>query len=78
MVNNYQFIYFYNFLYTYIEMVNKYSQEDKGKLQKNHTKDTKIFLKKKKRKSVSIIGIEIKIFLKKKNKRKLSIREIII
>ena len=35
--------------------------------------DIKIFLKKKKKNSISIIVIEIKIFLKKKNKIKLSI-----
>ena len=50
-------------------MVNKYYQKNKEKLQKKANESTKIFLMKKKKKSV--IRIEIKIFLKKKNKRKL-------
>ena len=48
-------------------MVNKYKKTKKSFKQK-HAEDIKIFLKKKKIKSISIIIIEIKIFLKKKNK----------
>ena len=62
-------------------MVNKYKKTKKSFKQK-HAEDIKIFLKKKKKKSlrhyiflkkekiksISIIIIEIKIFLKKKNK----------
>ena len=61
------------FWYTYIKMVNECSQKIKESFKKKHTKGTKIFLKKKKTKNVSIIGIKIKIFLKMKNKGKLYI-----
>ena len=61
-------------------MMNKYYQKKKTikSFEKKHVKDIKIFLKENKKKSVSVIVIELRIFLKKKNKRKLSIREIII
>ena len=63
---------FLYFLYTYIKMVNKYHQKNKS-FKKKHKKDIKIFLKKKKKKSISIIVIELRIFLKKKNKKRLNI-----
>ena len=44
-------------------MVNKYYQKKtKKSFKKKHAKDIKIFLNKKKKKSVSIIVIEIKSF----------------
>ena len=42
-------------------MVNKY-QKKQRKASRKHRKDTKIFLKKKKKKSVNIIVIKIKSF----------------
>ena len=48
-------------------MVNKYYQKGEKRL------DIKFFLKKKKKKSLSIIVIELRIFLKKKNKKSLNI-----
>ena len=53
-------------------MVNKYYENTMKSFEKKHTKDTKLFLKKKKNKSVSIIVNVIRIFLKKIKKRKLS------
>ena len=66
------FFFFYDFVYKYIKMVNRYYQNNKEKFQKKHGKGTKIIMKKHKKKSVSIIRIEIKIFLKEKSKGKLS------
>ena len=56
-------------------MVSKYYQKilSKKSFEKKQVKSNKIFIKKKKRKSVRIIVIEIKFFQKKKSKRKLSI-----
>ena len=49
-------------------MSNKYYQKHKEKLKKKkHVKDIKIFLKKKKEKSVSIIMDVIRIFLRNKS-----------
>ena len=44
-------------------MVNKYYQKTKKSFKNNHVKDIKIFLIKKKKKSVSIVMIEIRIFI---------------
>ena len=44
---------------------NNNKQANKEKLQKKHVKGAKIFLKKKKKKHASIIGIEIKLGMKK-------------
>ena len=52
-------------------MVNKYDKRTKGK--KKHVKGTKFFLKRKNKKNVSIIVIELRIFLKKKNKSRFNI-----
>ena len=54
-------------------MVNKYYQNNEEKLRKEARENIKIFLKKKKKKSVSIIVKTIRIFMKKKKIRKLSI-----
>ena len=43
-------------------MVNKYYQEAKEKFQNKHGTDIKIFRKKKKKKSINTIMIEIRIF----------------
>ena len=59
-------------------MVNKYYQNNEEKLRKEARENIKIFLKKKKKKSVCIIVKTIRIFMKKKKIRKLSIWEIII
>ena len=53
-------------------MVNKYKKTKNG-FEKKHAKGTKTFLKNKKRKSMSIILIEIRTFLKNKNKKLLGI-----
>ena len=55
-------------------MVNKHYQKTKKSFKKKPVKGTKIFLKKKKKKSVSIIMIKLRIFLKKKNKKKVEYR----
>ena len=57
------------FLYTYIKMTNKYYQKTKKSLKRKHRKGTKIFPKKKKKKSINIIEIEIRIFLKKEKQK---------
>ena len=48
-------------------MTNNYYQNTKESSEKKHTKDIKIFLKKKKKKSVSIIVNVIRIFLRNEN-----------
>ena len=61
MVNNF----FHIFLYTHMQMINKYYKKNtKKSFKKKHVKGTKISLKKKKR-----LGTDIKIFLKKKRKK---------
>ena len=64
---------FYNFLHTYIKMVNKYYQKKKKSFAKKHVKGTKIFLKKKKKKGEKRLETDVKIFLKKKKKKRLNI-----
>ena len=54
-------------------MTDNYYQKQNERLKKKHTKYIKIFLKKKKKKSVSIIVNAINIFLKNKNRSYLSI-----
>ena len=54
-------------------MVNNYYQKHKERLQKEHMKDIKNFLKEKKKKSFSIIVNIIRIFLRNESKSKLSI-----
>ena len=54
-------------------MATKYCKKTKKSSEKKHVKDIKILLKKKKRKSVSIIVNVIKIFLRNKIKSKLNI-----
>ena len=49
-------------------MVNKYYQNNEEKLRKEARENIKIFLKKKKKKSVCIIVKTIRIFMKKKKK----------
>ena len=51
-------------------MVNKYYENTMKSFEKKHMKDTKLFLKKKKKKSVSITVNVIRIFLKNKKKKK--------
>ena len=50
-----------------------YYEKNKEKLSKRLLKGSNIFLKKKKAKSVNMIGGNIDIFLKKKNKRSIKI-----
>ena len=50
-------------------MVHKYYQKHKEKLQKESVKEIKIFLKKEKKKSISIMSNIIRTFLKKKKKK---------
>ena len=51
-------------------MVNKYYQNNEEKLRKEARENIKIFLKKKKKKSVCIIVKTIRIFMKKKKNKK--------
>ena len=55
-------------MYAYVQMVNKYYQKIKEKLEKKHVKGTKIFPKKKKEKGKKRPEADIQIFLKKKKK----------
>ena len=56
----------------------KYYQENEERLQKNLAKDIKIFLKKKKKKSVNMVVNVTKISQKMKNKSLLSIENNIV
>ena len=58
-------------------MVNNYYQKQRKVPKKKFVEYIKAFLKKKKRKRVSIIMKVIGVFLRNKSKSKLSIREII-
>ena len=56
-------------------MTNNCYQKTKKSFKKKHAKGTKIFLKKKKTKSVNMLVSDVEVFLKKKKKRSVNGRE---
>ena len=70
-------IFFTIFFHTYVQKSGKYCEENKERLQKKLVRDTKIFLKRKKKKNSNMVVNVRKIFQKMKNKSLLSIEKVV-